>query len=91
MIDLSHLLNPDPIGCLAPTSQGAGQQPAHNGAAMSAPGTPSPSINQDDVIDPPFVEALEHNRRTVNRGLVNRDGPAGTRDALVRSNPDRGQ
>lgn len=68
MEDLSGLLPGGRVGCLVPTSQAGGNQPAHSGDAQTAPGTPSPSINQDDVINPPFASALDHERTVLKDG-----------------------
>jgi len=58
--DLSHLLKPDPVSALVPTSQHGGNQVADNSNAMTAPGGASGDLGNDlgtaVVVNPPKVE-----------------------------------
>ena len=64
--DLSHLLNPDPISALCPTSQAAFSQSGNN--AHTAPGTVPAAPHSDNPA--PVVEAINHghNEETLRDG-----------------------
>lgn len=46
MEDLSHLLKPDPITAMTPTSSAGGHVPRSNEYAMTAPGSPPAADTQ---------------------------------------------
>jgi hypothetical protein len=67
--DLSHLLRPDPVSALVPTSQAAGNMTSSNANARTAPGSVPvdplpPAAEQDD----PDVTATACDGRHLVRG-----------------------
>lgn len=69
MEDLSHLLKPDPVTAMAPTSQAGGHVPRSNDYAMTAPGSmPAADQYTFDVVK----VAAEPVKVSVTPGRVNR-------------------
>jgi hypothetical protein len=76
MEDLSRTYYPDPIAALVPTSQAAGNKPSDLSAAMTAPGSPSGSVDEvngglsgeGDLLARPFarLSVPMHERTVVN-------------------------
>jgi hypothetical protein len=81
MQDLSHLLGPDPVSALAPTSQAGGNMMSSNRFAMTAPGTQPvdplpPAKEQSD----PVIGSIDCPRSVVTHG--DDSGPHGGRPVL---------
>lgn len=62
MEDLSHLFPDGPVAALVPSNQHAGNRPSNQGAAQTAPGTESPSVDMGEIAQPPYASALDHDR-----------------------------
>ena len=89
MEDCSHLLPGDPVTCLVPTSQEAGNQRHDNSLAMTAPGTPPaspvrwPSPGEDVTHEPPDMGTLSQPRSVT----IGPDGARDVPDQADRSDP----
>jgi hypothetical protein len=62
--DLSHLAQ----NSLWATNQHSGNRPSDPAVAHTAPGTPSPSVDEADVSPQPFVQPVDHQRSVVTDG-----------------------
>lgn len=72
MQDLSHLA----ADSLWITNQHSGNRPSDNSGAMTAPGTPSPSVDEADVVRQPIVQpAADDSRETVTGRASGRARP----------------
>lgn len=68
MQDLSNLFVDGPVAALCPTNQHAGNRPSNQGAAQTAPGSESPSVDVGEIAQAPYAQALDHARTTVTDG-----------------------
>jgi hypothetical protein len=69
MENLSHLLGPDPVSALCPTSQAAGNMTSSNRDAMTAPGgRPVDPLPDRSEQGDPEIDTTGHARTTVTDG-----------------------